>query len=262
MTWTLFSAHGRECDVDKPLIMGILNATPDSFSDGGRIDEPGHVTAMLAAAPDIIDIGGESTRPGHAPVAADEEIARVVPVIEQVRRAAPDAWISIDTQKASVARAALDAGADLVNDVSGLGDPAMARLVRDRGCSIILMRNADCHGDIVHACRDQLRALLVRAQTAGIAAPQIILDPGLGFGARPGADVADNLALLDATADVGLGHPVLIGHSRKRFVVAHAGLASPAEADAATAELSARAVAAGAAMLRVHAVEQTRRALQ
>ncbi len=263
MTWTLYSAHGRERDVDQCLVMGILNATPDSFSDGGALarDLDGAIDAMLRAGADILDVGGESTRPGHAPVSAEEEIRRVVPVIQAIRQRS-DAWISIDTSKARVAAAALDAGADFVNDVTGLGDTAMARIVRNRGCSIVLMRHADCHGDIVRAAKQELRALLVRARASGISDAQVVLDAGLGFGARPGPDVADNLALLDGTAELGMGYPVLVGHSRKRFVVQWANVEGPLHADGASAELSRRAMDAGAAIVRVHDVAATKQALQ
>ncbi len=260
----LYSAHGREWEVERCLVMGILNATPDSFSDGGDLDEPdrrrARIKDLLAAGVDIFDIGGESTRPGFEEVGVDQEIARVLPVIRDIR-ASSDAWISIDTSKEPVAAAALDAGADFVNDVSGLGDQAMGRLVSNRGCSIVLMRHADCHGDIVEATRNQLQAHAVRARAAGISDGQIIIDPGLGFGERPGAHVDDNMALIDACGRLGR-HPVLIGASRKRFVGTLAGIQDPKGRDPVSVELAVRARDAGADILRVHDVAGTVAALQ
>ncbi len=265
MTWTLFSARGHDWEVDAPLIMGILNATPDSFSDGGELAGAAVLAAridgMLAEGADIFDVGGESTRPGHVPVPAEEQIRRVVPVIQAIRERAPDAWVSIDTQKAQVARAALEAGADIVNDVSGLAEPAMGRLVSNKGCSLIVMRRDDCHGDIIGSCRDQLRSIVVRAQSSGIATDQVIVDPGLGFGARPGGDPVDNLALLERVRDYAMGRPVLIGASRKRFIGQMAGIDEPVARDPESARLARVAVDAGAAIVRVHNVAATRLAL-
>jgi dihydropteroate synthase len=257
MNWTLFSTHGREWDVERCMVMGIVNATPDSFSDGGllasRPDVSAHLAAMVAAGADILDIGGQSTRPGHVPVSIDEEIARVIPVIEAARDVT-DAWISIDTARTKVARIAMESGADFVNDVSGLSEPGMARLVANRGASIVLMRDEDCRGDIVASAQNQLRSRIVRATTAGISEPQIIVDPGLGFGTRPGAEPHDNLQLIDACAKVGMGWPVLIGASRKRFVGAISTEGHPDLRDAASHRLAVRARDAGAAIVRVHDV--------
>lgn len=262
--WTLFSAHGRQREVDRCLVMAILNATPDSFSDGGQLaglDVGAHATALVAAGADILDVGGESTRPGHREVPAQEEVARVVPVVRAVRTAVPEAWLSIDTSKGEVAAAAIEAGADFVNDVRALADPAMARLVARRACSVVLMRHDDCSGDIVASCRDQLRSLAVRARAGGIAQEQIILDPGLGFGARPGPSVEDNLALVDGVSAYALGLPVLIGASRKRFVAAWSGAKDLAQRDKASARLAVHARDAGAAIVRVHDVAGTMAAL-
>ncbi len=265
MTWTLYSARGHDEEIEAPLIMGILNATPDSFSDGGALDGGNAVMerleAMLKAGVDIFDVGGESTRPGHAAVDADDELRRVLPVIRAIREYSPDLWISIDTRKTRVAREALDAGADFINDVSGLGEPGMGRLVSDRGCSVVVMRHEDCHGDIVGACRDQLRSMVVRAQSSGISTGQIILDPGLGFGERPGADPADNMALIERLEEYAMARPVLIGASRKRFIGAMTGIEDPVARDAESARLARLAVDAGAAIVRVHDVASTRAAL-
>lgn len=264
--WRLGLQGGRERPLVHPLVMGILNATPDSFSDGGSLDDArqrdDRIGAMLAAGADILDVGGESTRPGHEPVPPEEEIHRVVPVIEAVRRIDAGVPISIDTQKASVARAALRVGADFVNDVSGLGDPDMAGVVQEAGCSIVLMRREPLQGDPVEACRVRLEALTERAKAAGIGADRIILDPGLGFGDPPGPDPAANLALVDRIADYAMGHPVLVGASRKRFVGAIAYEVEPARRVADSVAVAKRAVQAGAAIVRVHDVPETVAALR
>lgn len=259
-------ARGGHLVLDRCRVMGILNATPDSFSDGGELEEAGaveeRVKAMLDAGVDVLDVGGESTRPGHEPVPADEEARRVVPVIHAIRRFDASVPVSIDTQKAPVARAALDAGADLVNDVSGLRDPNMASVVQEAGCAVVLMRNADLDGDIVTACRDELAVILDRAEAAGIPRDRTVLDPGLGFGKRPGPVVADNLALIDGVWGYALGRPVLIGASRKRFVGRWAGVEAPKDRVGPSVELAVRAARAGASLVRVHDVAETVAALR
>ncbi len=260
-------AGGRTLVLDRPLVMGILNVTPDSFSDGGELTSPAAVAAraidMLDAGADILDVGGESTRPGAAPVPADVEEARIAPAIGAIRAARPDAVISIDTSKASVARAALVAGADFVNDVSGLGDPHMARVVRDADCAVVLMRWDDGDGDIVEHTRTRLAALLERAVQAGIARAAVVLDPGLGFGARPGADPADNLAIVRALPRlVDLGCPILVGASRKRFIGAVTGEPEPARRLGGSVAVAVAAVLGGAAIVRVHDVGETVQAVR
>lgn len=255
---------GGLLELSRPLVMGILNATPDSFSDGGEIDDPEtraeRVAGMIAAGVDLIDIGGESTRPGHSPVAAEDEIRRVLPVIAAVRNASSKIPISVDTRKSSVATAALDTGANLVNDVSSLADPAMGDVVAGAGCGYVAMRSAPCTDPIVDSCREQLDQLVGRARTAGIGDDQVIVDPGLGFGKRPDGSVEDNLALLDGIAGYSRGRPVLIGASRKRFVRSLAGDDPRAVVDKSVA-LALRAVRAGAAIVRVHDVAETITAL-
>lgn len=242
------------------LVMGVLNATPDSFSDGGEIDDPDdrdrRIVTMLRAGVDIIDIGGESSRPGHTPVPAAEEIRRVLPVIDAVRKRAPGIPISIDTRKAVVADEALSQGADLVNDVSSLSDPEMGEVVSDAGCAYVAMRHADCSEHIVACCRRQLIELIDRATRVGISEGNIIVDPGLGFAPRPGPSIDDNLALIDGIAHYALGHPVLVGSSRKRFVQR---LATDHGVDAITesVNLAVRAGIAGASIVRVHDVAPT-----
>lgn len=208
--------------------MGIVNTTPDSFSDGGLFLDPDAAVAEgerhLAAGAAIIDIGGESTRPGAAPVSADEEIRRVRPVIERLRRRHPAAVLSIDTSKCAVARAALSAGADLVNDVSAAADPGMLELVADAGAGIVLMHRRGTpdsmqsdtrYDDVVAEVHESLRRRAGVALGAGIPADRIWLDPGIGFG----KDDAGNLALLAASpALAALGHPILVGASRKSFI--------------------------------------------
>ncbi len=247
-----------------PAVMGVLNVTPDSFSDGGRHFDPrravAHALEMEAAGAAIIDIGGESTRPhGAREVPAEIEIERIAPVLKRLggRLRVP---ISIDTRKADVARVALDAGAAIVNDVSALNaDPAMAPLVASRKCAVVLMHMrggpAD-HMKFVHY-RDlvgEVEAFLASrarvAVRAGVTRSRIILDPGLGF-----SKVArHSLALLDALPRLrALGYPILVGASRKGFVRAAAGT-DPAAIEAATTAVSAIAIAAGVAIVRVHDV--------
>lgn len=263
---TLPLARGRLLRIDRPLVMAILNATPDSFSDGGRLGTPQDVDEAIRKAlgegADILDVGGESTRPGHTPVPAQDEVRRILPVIASIRRIAPDAVVSIDTRKATVAAAALSAGADFVNDVSGLRDPEMPRVVREAGCALVWMRHADLAGaDVLAACRDQMAEGLRRAQAAGIPSGRVILDPGLGFGDPPGGDAHANLALLRGIALYAHGRPVLIGASRKRFVGALTGQAEPSDRVAGSVAAAVEAVRAGAAIVRVHDVAATVTAL-
>jgi dihydropteroate synthase len=255
-------ARGRRLALDRPLVMGILNATPDSFSDGGRLASPAQIEArirqMVADGADVLDVGGESTRPGHTPVPADEEIRRVVPVVAAIRRLAPQAVVSIDTSKAAVAAAALAAGADLVNDVSALGDAAMAGVVREAGCSIVLMRHRPLLGsDVVAAAKAQLDALAANAIAQGIAESAILVDPGLGFGDPPGGDVEANMALLQSGREIAAGRPVVVGASRKRFLGTMTGEVVPDRRVAASVAAAVLAVGSGADLVRVHDVAET-----
>lgn len=254
----------------RPLVMGILNVTPDSFSDGGR---HGSTEAAIAAGVrmardgvSIIDIGGESTRPYSAPVDAEEELARVLPVIRGLVGRV-DVPLSIDTSKAVVADAAVAAGAEIINDVTGLeGDPAMAEVaVRTAaGVCVMHMRGTpqtmqddpryDC---VVSEIEDYLRQRLAWCIERGIAPERICLDPGIGFGKTH----AHNLELLRATARfVGIGPPILIGHSRKGFIGKLIG-DPQADRDAGTLGVSLAVATAGAAVIRVHAVRPTVEAL-
>jgi len=211
-----------------PAVMGVLNCTPDSFSDGGRYLDPAaavaHGAALFAAGAQIVDVGGESTRPGADPVPAAEEIRRVVPVIRELHRTHPGRAISVDTSKAEVAEAALDAGADIVNDVTAGADPEMLPLVAERGAAIVLMhmrgeprtmQEDTSYTHVVAEVHGFLAARARAAMEAGIDADDVWLDPGIGFG----KDDPGNLALLAAAPDLAaLGHPVVVGPSRKSFI--------------------------------------------
>ncbi len=217
----------------RPAVMGILNVTPDSFSDGGRFYSPNEALRraleLLDQGADVVDVGGESTRPGAAPVAIEVELARVVPVIAEIARLRPDAVISVDTTKARVAAAAISAGAALVNDTSAGGDPAMLETVARNGVGIVLMhrrgepRVMQLDTSYTHVVAEVHAFLAERAgaaRGAGIAASRILLDPGIGFG----KDVAGNLRLLAALPDLAsLGYPVVVGASRKSFIGALTG---------------------------------------
>ena len=244
-----------------PAVMGILNITPDSFSDGGRFLDPDraveHALAMEAAGATIIEVGGESTRPGAETVAAEVELDRVLPVIEALH-ARLKSPISIDTRKAVVASAALDEGAAIVNDVSGLTfDRAMAQAVAQAGAALILMHmrgvpatmnRLACYGDIVAEVCAFLERQAQSAVSAGVRRSRIIVDPGLGFA----KNVRHNLELMGGLSELcALGYPVLVGASRKRFVRAIAG-GSESDLRFGTAAVNALAIAAGASIIRVH----------
>jgi dihydropteroate synthase len=247
-------------------VMGILNATPDSFSDGGDIanlkDLERRIIGMMQDGADILDVGGESTRPGHVPVPVAVELERVLPVIHGIRMLNQSVVISIDTQKAVVAEAAIAAGANIVNDVSGFGDPAMAGTVKRLGCPIILMRSKYLEGDVVEACRRELDSLIVKAREAGIPDGRVTLDPGLGFGERPGARVEDNMALVDGIGGYAQGFEVLIGASRKRFIGTMMDEPDARKRVAGSVDIAVRAAKAGASIVRVHDVRETVEALQ
>jgi dihydropteroate synthase len=252
-------------------IMGILNVTPDSFSDGGRWDNPAaaidHAVELVAQGADVIDIGGESTRPGAARVPAADELARVLPIVRELVRL--DIHLSIDTMNASTAAACADAGAEYINDVSGgLADADMYRVVAASGVKYIAMhwrehsdtmQVAPFYVDVVGEVRDELSARIASARAAGIAADKLLVDPGLGFSKT----AEHNWALLAALPELSsLGFPVLVGASRKGFLREFTGPDAPAhERDAATATISALSAQAGAWGVRVHNVVATRAAL-
>jgi dihydropteroate synthase len=259
-----------ELSLEKPVIIGVVNVTPDSFSDGGRLASVeaaiSHGERLMADGCQLLDVGGESTRPGAAPVSVQEELSRVVPVITGLRkRGIP--LVSIDTRKAEVARAALDAGAAVVNDVSGLRfDPALAGVVRDARAGLILMHmrgtpatmdDLATYADVGPEVAAELSATAAKAEDEGIARERIVIDPGFGFAKT----ATHNFRLLDELATiVALGYPVAVGLSRKRFLGAATG--RPVEdRDRATAVACALAWERGARLFRVHDVALTREAL-
>ena len=262
-------------DHDRCLVMGIVNVTEDSFSDGGRWNDPAvavaHAKRLMADGADLIDVGGESTRPGAVRVAAEEELGRVVPVVREL--AAAGIPVSVDTMRTAVAEAAIEAGAALINDVSGgLADPRMLDVCAAAEVPVCLVhwrterfgsasgRAEPSAAGIVAEVRDHLRGLAERALAKGIPAERIMLDPGLGFAKN--AD--DNWALLHALPElVAEGYPVLVGASRKRFTatVVDGAPRAPRDADDATAAISALSAAAGAWAVRVHEVAASRDAV-
>jgi dihydropteroate synthase len=251
-------------------LMGVVNVTPDSFSDGGLYLDAeaaiAHGRELAADGAAILDVGGESTRPGAAPVAADEELRRVEPVVEGL--VGRGAEISVDTSKAAVAEAALDAGATIVNDVTALrGDPEMAALVADRGAGVVLMHMAGDprtmqvdpeYDDVVAEVREFLAERLAAAVAAGIDESRIWLDPGIGFGKTD----PHNFELLRGLGELAtLGRPLVVGTSRKSFI----GRADGSDTDerlGGTIATSILAAAAGAAVLRVHDVREMDQALR
>lgn len=250
-------------------VMGIVNVTPDSFSGDGLLAADGddalaravsQARAMVAEGADLLDIGGESTRPGHAPVDADEERRRVVPVIAAIRAALPATPISVDTTKPEVAAAALDAGADLVNDVWGVGaDDRLARLAAERDVPLVVMHNrAEArYDDIVAEVVADLAAALRRAERLGLGQERLIVDPGFGFGKTP----EHNLTVLrDLAALRSLGRPILLGTSRKSTLGKVLGDVPPADRLEATLATTALGIAQGADIVRVHDVRANVRA--
>ena len=254
--------------MDAPRIMGIVNVTPDSFSDGGRWNEDGgiaHGRALIAEGAHILDIGGESTRPGAAAVPVPEEIARTRPAIGALSR---EAAVSVDTRKAEVARAAVAAGAGLVNDVSGFDfDPGMAAAAAETGAAVCLMharglpenmQDDPRYGDVLLDVYDALAERIARAEAAGIPRDRIVIDPGIGFGKT----LEHNLAILRRISLYhGLGVPVLLGASRKRFVGTLGGTETAAQRDPGSLAVTLAAAQQGIQIHRVHDVAGTRQGL-
>jgi dihydropteroate synthase len=260
----------------EPVIVGILNVTPDSFSDGGRHEgvhrARRHADRLVAEGAQVLDIGGESTRPGRAAgVPEAEELSRVLPVIRAVVADHPEILVSIDTVKAGVARTALNEGAAAINDVSAFRfDPAMADVAAEGKAGVVLMHSrgaiteiasyahAEYGADVTGAVLAELAEAVAAAVTGGVAPEAIVVDPGLGFSKTPeqSALICDRLATLR-----GLGRPIMIGPSRKRFVGALTGIEAPADRDRATAVTCALAWERGARLFRVHDVAATREAL-
>ncbi len=266
--------RGRPLDLSVPRIMGVINVTPDSFSDGGRFDGgAGRIDlhrisdaarAQLAAGATILDVGGESTRPGAAPVPVDEELRRVMPVLERLLEL--DAIISVDTRKPAVAQRALEAGVHLINDVSGGQDPQMLERVAESGAAFCIMhmqgqpqtmQQAPHYQDVVGEVRAFLAAQRARCRAAGLADQRLLLDPGFGFG----KSLAHNLTLLRHLEDIRVdGLPILAGLSRKGMIGTITG--RPLEQRAAgSAAAALLAVERGADVVRVHDVRETADAL-
>ena len=244
-------------------IMGILNVTPDSFSDGGRYNEVDaaveHALAMVVDGADIIDIGAESTRPGHVQITVEEEIARLTPVLQALKKAT-DVPLSVDTYRAETAKAALAAGADMINDIWGLTyDPAMAQVVAEAGCPVCIMHNRDnnVYDDFVAEWLADIQHQLAIAEAAGIAKESIILDPGIGFAKSFAYDTTAMHHLTDLCA---LGYPVLLGTSRKRMIGNLLDLPVD-QRDEGTAATTVYGYLAGARIFRVHNVQMNRRCL-
>ncbi|WP_418888802.1 dihydropteroate synthase [Paenibacillus rhizolycopersici] len=250
---------------ERTLVMGILNVTPDSFSDGGRYNNVEralqHAREMIAEGADIIDVGGESTRPGHEPVSEQEELERVIPVVEAMQRELPQVPLSVDTYKAKVAREALKAGAHIINDVWGFkAEARMAEVAADFGCPVILMHNRQDrnYGDLLADVAADLRECVEIARKAGVKDENIILDPGIGFA----KDYSENLRVMRALDDlITLGYPLLLGTSRKRFI--RTALDLPVdEVVFGTAATVALGVAQGCQIVRVHDVKEIKQTVQ
>jgi len=257
---------------DRGLIMGIVNVTPDSFSDGGHFartdDAVAHALRLSDEGADILDIGGESTRPGAAAVTVEDELRRVIPVIEKLAGKTAAA-LSIDTSKAAVARAAAAAGAEIINDVTALqGDDDMPRVAAESGCAVVLMHMQGTprtmqlnphYDDVVAEVAGHLAQRVAAAQAAGIGPERIAIDPGIGFGKT----VEHNMQLITGLGRfAALGHPVLLGASRKSFLATLAHCADVEDRDLPTAVLTALGYGFGARLFRVHAVHANLQALR
>ncbi len=253
-----------------PFLMGVVNVTPDSFSDGGRFLDPeaavAHALRLAEEGADLVDLGGESTRPGAPPVPAEEEARRVLPVVERLRARGFALPISVDTWKGAVARAALAAGADLVNDVTGLADPDLGRAVAEAGAPVVLqhmrgttfadMQARATYGDVVRDVARELEVALLRAEAAGIPRDRTLLDPGLGF-AKTAEQTVELLARVGELR--ALGRPLLVGPSRKSFIGKVTGAAAADRLPGTLAAVTA-CVLAGVELLRVHDVAAARQA--
>jgi dihydropteroate synthase len=268
--------RGRIVALDRPLVMGIINVTPDSFSDGGSFFSPGaalaHAARLLVEGADILDIGGESTRPqGAEPVSADEELRRILPIVRALSVEHPDALLSVDTVKSSVAEAAIQAGAHIVNDVSGLRlDPEMAVVCARHEVGVVVMHSrggvedmatyahAVYAGDPLDEVLDELRERVEVALESGIMRSRIAVDPGVGFGKRTN----HSLRLLGCLERfVAWGLPVVVGVSRKRFIGEITGAVEPRQRTFGSVGAAVSAFERGASIFRVHDVAPTRHAL-
>lgn len=255
-----------------PLLLGILNVTPNSFSDGGDFFDKDAAVAraleMLDEGADLVDVGGESTRPGSDRVPAEDEVRRVAPVVREILARRPDAAVSVDTYRAETAEAALEAGARVLNDVTALrGDPRMAAVVAEARCPVVLMhmkgepktmQQHPVYDDVVGEVRDFLAARAEHAVAAGVDPGNIIVDPGIGFGKT----LEHNLELLrNLDAIAGLGFPVLVGASRKRFIGEITGVEQARDRVSGTLAANVLAYERGASLFRVHDVRANKEAL-
>lgn len=261
---------GWRVSLARPVVMGILNVTPDSFSDGGRYGEPldaiRHADAMVAAGAGIVDVGGESTRPGAEPVSVAEELARVRPVVSRLA-AAGLVPVSIDTRRPEVARACVDAGASLINDISGVRDPAMLEVVSACDAGVVIMhmlgepgsmQNDPRYTDVVAEVTAFLGERAAALEAAGVAPERIAVDPGIGFGKthEHNLELLGNLPRMRA-----LGYPLLVGVSRKRFIGNILGEEDPARRVYGSVGAAVHARLRGADVVRVHDVAETVQAL-
>lgn len=268
---TVWRCGRVELSLERPLVMGILNVTPDSFSDGGAHDDPLAAIAwarqLIAEKADIIDVGGESTRPGSRPVPVAGELARVRPVMTWLATEHPDVPLSIDTRHAEVAAAAVDAGAAIINDVSGFRDPEMVEVAAGCDAGVVVMhmlgepgtmQTDPRYGDVIAEVGGYLLAQAAMLEAAGVSRERIAIDPGIGFGKT----LEHNLALIRALPEfVEFGYPVLLGVSRKRFIGELAGPSEPAERIGGSVAAALAGAARGARILRVHDVAATVQAL-
>ncbi|MBP6041535.1 dihydropteroate synthase [Candidatus Saccharibacteria bacterium] len=268
----IYSANQARSTFNQPVVMAILNATPDSFSGDGlhgfSQDSKLQIAEILASGAEIIDIGGESTRPGHEAISVAEEARRVIEMLRQVRQQSTEILISIDTQKAEVAKLALEAGADFINDISSLKDAKMPNLIKESGCSLVVMRNQPLQTQIVKSCKEQIETITKRAQDLGIENDCLIIDPGLGFGSLeeqeydrlPGGDLLSNLELTDQIDQYSGRYPVLIGASRKRFIGQLMNQKRAKDRDEGSLALAILAMQRGASIVRVHNAKATMQA--
>jgi dihydropteroate synthase len=269
----VWRCRDRELPLDeRTLVMGIVNVTPDSFSDGGMFEDAdaavAHGLRLLEEGADLLDVGGESTRPGSDPVGAEEESRRVLPVLEGLRRGAPEALLSVDTRSAVVAEGALAAGAALVNDISAGADPDMFGVVAASGAGMILMhmrgepktmQQDPRYDDVVAEVRGFLAERLEAAVAAGVGRDRLAIDPGIGFG----KNLQHNLELLRSIGSFReLGVPVLVGVSRKRFIGELSGASDPADRLEGSVASAVWGATNGVDVVRVHDVAATVRALR
>ena len=268
-TATAWRTGASTLDLTSGILMGILNVTPDSFSDGGRFSEPekaiSHGLALFSEGAALVDVGGESTRPGAPPVAPEEELARVLPVVEGL--VAHGVRVSIDTSKLEVVRATLEVGAEVVNDVRALRAPGLAELAAEAGCGVVVvhmqgepadMQRDPHYDDVVGEVETFLLERVASLEEVGVAPECIAIDPGIGFGKT----LEHNLALLAALDRFSShGYPVVLGTSRKTFLGTLTGLADPYERDLPTAVTTALGYLSGARVFRVHDIPSSRHAL-